>query len=84
MTELERRLERKLFERRIWDFEAEQPHLRLLGALTLFLLAMVGLGLIVLFYIAHPPLPATLAAAAAVGIGIPLFFLGRRHARRRR
>jgi len=79
MTELER----KLFERRMWDFDAEQPYLRLLGGLTLFLLAVVGLGLIVLFYLVHPPLPATLAAAVAGAIGVPLFLLGRRHARRR-
>jgi len=76
-------LERKLFERRVWELDAEQPYLRLLGGLTLFLLAVVGLGLIILFYLVHPPLPATLAAAASVAVGIPLFFLGRRHARRR-
>lgn len=76
-------LERKLFERRMWDLDAEQPYLRLLGGLMLFLLAVVGLGLIILFHLVHPPLPATLAAAAAVVVGLPLFFLGRRHARRR-
>lgn len=84
MTELERRMERKLFEYRLWNLEADQPMLRLLGGLTLFLLAVVALGLIILFYLVHPPLPAPLAAGTAVAIGTPLFFLGRRHARRRR
>jgi hypothetical protein len=80
MTELER----KLFESRLERLETDQPLLHALGALMIFLLAVVALGLIVIFYISHPPLPATLAAGAAVGVGIPLFLLGRRHARRRR
>jgi hypothetical protein len=80
MTELERRI----FERRVWELDTEQPMLRLLGALTLFLLAIVAFGLIVLFYLAHPPLPATVAGVIAAGVGIPLFLLGRRHARARR
>lgn len=77
-------LERKLFEIRLEELETEQPMLRALGALTLFLLAVVGLGRIVIFCILHPTLPATLAAVAAGAIGLPLFLLGRRHASRRR